>query len=363
LLERQEPGFKDDKVYIPGLFPSQAEIDQSPVTSRRLKNFAALSPQLSADMLVRDNLYNNGRFTHFDQIGGTDVTQRHLIDDLAKDDQTRLTQLWANKGTADPQAVVDQANSILAGPDGRRGLVRKYVGNALNEIYEPDGSLTTDPELLYGARKNLNDYLSKEAGSDDPLSVRARASLLQLRGSLDNVIEQAAPGFKDYLANHAQKQGVIDANQTLIDARPSLAGTDGMMLASNVQRFMKKVVDERGSLGPNAYKNLSPDQMDQLWALRDDLRRWQGAKNAQRAPGSDTVQNAIDLARSSALPTMGGVVGGTLGSILGPVGTTVGSMTGVGLMKQLNDRMVAARALKQGHELLYPGGLLTPSGQ
>jgi hypothetical protein len=76
--------------------------------------------------------------------------------------------------------------------------------------------------------------------------------------------------------------------------------------------MMREAVAARHPDAPlNPWQSLSDDQMSRLWALRDDLRRSASAEDLARASGSDTVPNAIDVAKQysgvalSAVPVLG----------------------------------------------------------
>jgi hypothetical protein len=155
-------------------------------------------------------------------------------------------------------------------------------------------------------RKHIDDLLSKEAGATDPKSIRAAANLQQLKTVLDGTIEQAAPGFKQYLKNFSDASRPIDEMEVLQGHQNKLYDTQGRMQLSRVQSMMRNIVDSRAAPGINPYKSISDETMQRLWNLRDDLRRSASAQELARTPGSDTTQTMGDVAKRAA------VIGGRL---------------------------------------------------
>ena len=351
LLEPQPIG-RDDNAYIPGVTPNAAEIEQSVNTARELKSHQIQSPEVSQEAKDIVNFNNEKRDEFVHNLAGSDVTLQNAIDARAKQAETDLAATWKNKADANPQPILDAAQSILDSPDGRRPLVRSRVDAVTKELYNPDGSLITDPEQLYGVRKHIDDMLSKEANAAEPLNVRASASLQKIKSALDGVINEAAPGFSKYLKNFSDASRPIDAMRVLQDGIPSLYDAQNVIQPNRVQNFMRKVVDARSSPGINPYKSLTDEQMAQLWALRDDTRRSAAAQNLARTPGSDTAQNAWDIARGA------GNVGGQLalhGAANLAFGPGLGSMVvsgAKGVVKPFTAARAAAKQTQKGLQML-----------
>lgn len=296
LLEPQPVG-RDPTIYIEGVNPTQAHMEQSANVSREAKMLESAIPE-EAKTVAKE--HNEARQRHFSQLAGSPV-------DVANAEAARSTQAdidlaatWKNKQDTNAQPVLNAMAQVVASPDGRRPLVRNAMKSVADEL-APDGKLLTDPEQLYGVRKHIDDLLSKEAGRDDAKSVRAAANLIEVKKVLDGVIETAAPGFRQYLDNFAAASKPIDTMRVLQRYEPKLIDTQGRMQLSRVQRMMNDIVTSRKADGINEFKSI-PDEMmgptGPLWALRDDLRRVASADELARAKGSDTVQNALDVAKN-----------------------------------------------------------------
>lgn len=296
LNESQPAGTPDTNGYVTGVLPTQAETAQDAAISRQQKQFESAHPDAFKAVQAANN---EARQNYFNQITGTPQDLENAREARSEQAQNDLNATWANKTDADASPVVDLANEIKVGPEGKRPVVVKAINDVVNQLYDADGNLETDPELLYGARKHLNDLLSKEAQRENPTSVRAQANLITLRDTLDGVIENAAPGFGQYLQNFRDASRPIDAMETLQNYATGNKPYDaqGNMQLGRVQGMMKQIVANRAKDGANPYQSISDDQMAQLWNLRDDLRRQAVANQLAAAKGSDTAQNLSDMAR------------------------------------------------------------------
>ena len=348
LLESQPTG-RDMNLYVPGVNPTLAQTEQSVNVSRELKSLNMTSPAVSAEDKALAARHNDARAEHFAGIAGSAVDVENARSARTSQAETNLAAAWRNKADANAQPVMDTAAGILNSPDGRRPAVRQAINSVTNEMTGPDGKLLTDPEMLYGVRKHIDDLLSKEGAADNPLGRRAQANLLQLKTTLDGAIEQAAPGFGKYLSDYAEASRPIDTMQALQGHEAKLFDAQNRMQYGRVQTMMRQIVDSRASDGLNPYKSIPDETMNNLFALRDDLRRAATEKELATTRGSDTAQNFMDVARLGGA----GLLHAGIGATLGPIGNVA-----VGMAKQAAAPIFANRlARKQtarGMDILQP---------
>lgn len=213
------------------------------------------------------------------------------------------------------------------------------IDNALTVIKSGGTRLESDPAQLYGIRQSITDMLSPLASGTDSSARLAAKQLSTITESLDNAIEKAAPGYKDYMQTYASMSKPIDQMKLLQGLK--LTDQFGNITLSKVQSAIKKISADATAPGAKAAKNLSEEQLRALSAIRDDLLR--GANTSfGKAIGSNTVQNlATDFALSNTLPgglgrTVGNItptavgagIGGTIGSIGGPATAAAGATAG-----------------------------------
>lgn len=302
LVENQPVGVRDDKAYIPREVVSIPEQLQTAEAARAYKALRQQNPDVEQQARLNADNNNTERTNYFDATAGSPAdlfNAKNARDAQATKD---LAAAFSNKQQANAQPVVDLGHSILTDPrDSVRPAITNPVNDVLGKLTKPDGTLVTDPETLYGVREHINDLLS------DQTNARASSRLLQLKAALDQQIEAAAPGFRQYLTNYSNASRRIDEMTALQGVRSRLFDTKGYIQLGNVQRVMKGLVDARGPTGSptDPARSISDENMDRLWNLRDTLRRADAADQLARARGSDTVQNAWDTLRQAATSTAG----------------------------------------------------------
>lgn len=353
LIEPQQPGVADPTIYVPNVTPNAAEIEQSVNTARELKSLNMQAPEVSQEAKEIAASNNEARQQYFAKVAGSDVDVMNAKAARQAQAEKDLAATWANKTEADAKPVLDVAAEIKASPDGRRPIVRNAVDAVTKELLDADGNLITDPEQLYGVRKHIDDLMSKEAGVDDPKAVRAFANLGALKTALDGVIEEAAPGFREYLRNFADASKRIDEMEVLQKHENKLYDAQNRMTYNKVQTMMRNIVDSRQAQGVNPYKSISDDTMQRLWALRDDLRRSASAQELARTPGSDTTQNMIDALKGIGRTGANLAVHGAILSHVGPVGNVLYNGVRNVLSAGAEARAARQRAAR-GMSLLHP---------
>ncbi len=344
LLERQEPGVPDNNIYVEGNHPTEAEIEQTVHAAREMKNLRNVNVDVSQSSRELADQKSQNRQGHYADIAGSQFDK--LNAETARDQQLSqdIGAVFRNKTEADAQGVVDVGNAILDGPDGKVDPVVRVVKNVLGKLTDRTGQLESDPEKLWGVRKQINLLLSKEAAIENPTNQAAVRQLMQLRNAVDAAIEPAAPGFHAALQRYAEASRPIDAMELLQGRESRLYDNQNRMQYSSVQRMLKEAVAARHPDAPlNPWKSLSDEQMQRLFQLRDDLRRSASAEDLARAGGSDTVPNAVDVAKSFA-----GTIGSSL-PILGPMG-----LRAKAALDPLIGRYAAAKQQRRGMEMLYP---------
>lgn len=307
--DRAGPSGVDDTFYIPDTKLSPATIDPNgrlapdqPVNAVAEKAAYATDAE-TKQAIDAANKHNNETVTdYFDsRAGDANAIQKAeaVRDELIPD--------WANKTGADMQPVVDTIDKILSGPSGERDTVRPVLEGIRNRLVDGDGNLKIDdPQIAYGARQNITDKLSSTGQRADPSLMLAKSELLTVKQAMDDAIEKAAPGYKQYLADYTEASKPIDAMQVLQGFRTGsgkITDANGKMQATRVQTMMDKLVNQRAAPGINPAKSIPDETMQDLFALRDHLARDQMRDDLARVKGSDTTQmlSATDKVGTSPL--------------------------------------------------------------
>ena len=323
LTQPRTQGF-DDKVYVPGVNPTEAELAGHANTSVAQTQIASRNPQ---PFESQQEANTQKRVEHFNDLGGDASSLEALDSARGAQANQNLTAAWSNKQPTDAQPVMDQVQASLAGPDGKLAPVRNALQEVASSLKTADGSgLENDPEMLYGVRKQISFMLSSKGRAANPAygDSSVVSQLRNVQTALDGVIEQGAPGYTKYLQDYATASKPIDTQELLQSVAPRLTAPGGMTL-NNVQNFLKQVVTQRAAPGVNKAKSIDDATLEGLFNLRDDLARKSNI-DLGKARGSPTNQNeafsdalglgAAQLATSH-VPFANALIGQQLSSVKG----------------------------------------------
>lgn len=282
---------------VPGSKPTLAEATGNGGIARLQQNIRDAAPNRFVE---REQQNADARLKAFGGVAG----DRLAIDnaEAAREIAANplLKKAFTNTKPAEPQNVVDIIDTILKGPSGKRDAVVSTLGNIKSKIVSEDGQLETDAANLYGVRKQIGDMLDKRAAVNNPAAQQASRELLAVRNQLDRAIEKAAPGFGQYRQTYAEKSAPINSMELL--QKLNVTDAQGNITLNKINNAITNVERARSARGANDAKSVTPEQLDQLKAIRDDLLR-QSNVQAGRAHGSNSVQNlATDNIIANALP-------------------------------------------------------------
>lgn len=337
--------------YVPGSMPTLGQAAQNPGVLALENAAKSRAPNLFAE---RDMANYQARNAYLDQIRGTNQTLDDAI--KARDVATAPLREASLQGArpANTNPVLDEIDTILKGPEGQRDAVVSALTKVRNKLDLGENGAQTDVAQLYGLRKSIGDQLEKVAGKDNSEAQLASRELIQVRDSLDDAMEKAAPGFAKYRETYAEMSKPISAQNYLQGLNLTDASSQRITLPS-MKNALLKIEKMRKAPGANDAKAISDDQMQMLNNLHKDLQRESGTA-AGKVRGSDTFQNLatnqlIDSMMPGALgiaaPVTPSAIGGALGYALG------GSMgAGIGAVGAQQAAGVAGRAMNaQGPEI------------
>ncbi len=311
---------------VPGSAPTLAEISGNPGIANLQRTMRDLNP---TPFVAREEANQAARLGAFGQIAGTadDIAAAEAARDLAAG--KALPRVFKNAGVADAKPVVRVIDDILAGPSGKRDAVVQSLNNIRSKLVDGKGAIESNPEVLYGSiRKQIDDLLDKRLAASNPAGLQASRELLKVKDALDGVIEQAAPGFRNYLQAYATASKPIDAMRYLQNL--NLTDAQGNLTLARVQSALKGLERQVAKPGVNDAKAVTQDQILALKGLRDDLLRG-AATSSGRSLGSNTAQNlATQNMISQAVPGRLGALAGKApeGSLGAALGTGIGYMMG-----------------------------------
>lgn len=210
-----------------------------------------------------------------------------------RDDVTSpLREAAFAKSTVSPEtfqtAVNLTVNQTIDDILGSSAGARSTVENTMNWAKEQIKRGTT-PERLYEVRKDLRDASQGRLDKDGAAYSLAKGQLEQVIRSIDDAIDSAAPGYKDYLKKYAQSSKGIEKLEAAQEFRGKVLSTtpdpsrigDYMISQPSFTRAIRNAEKET---------DLSKTQLAVLKKVAEDLDS--GVLNrAVKTPGSDTFKN------------------------------------------------------------------------
>ena len=242
--------------------------------------------------------------------------------EVMRDAQTSAARnaAFANPTPQDAAPIASHVQGLIAANNGRPSVQAplQRVMDQLDVIapQADDGTRMANPGELYNVRKYLNDMVAPRAAGTADDGKAAAAQLLQLKPTMDNVIEAGAPGFKNYMQQFENLSRPIDGMQYLQNL--NLTDANGHTTLQKLDTAVKGLARNQAKDGVQLADSVTPDQAGVLTALRDDMRR-QALSGRGKGIGSDTTQKLATNALLSAVggtdsPTAMGAVGGALGA-------------------------------------------------
>lgn len=195
----------------------------------------------------------------------------------------------------------------------------------------------TNAEQIAGMRENVQASIdSLRAKGTDPANLAADR-LEAVVARMDEGISGAAPGYAGFREQVRTTAEPVEAMRYLQNLR--LTDANGKVTLGAVNSAVETIEKARAKAGNSAAKSISPETMEQLYALRDDLRRAENVyKDAPR--GSPTAPH---LVTSKIAGDMGApmAIAGALGAPTHPLALFLGKTFLKGKEAQLQDAITS----------------------
>lgn len=242
---------------------------------------------------VRQSEQAAARFSELNRIGGN---EGKLARATAKREAVTAPMREAAFAAGQPmegQRLLDVLDTAIANPENQQEVVEKALRHFRDRVagkIDPNTG-TLDPRIVYGITKDMGLAMSGKLAGDQSNFRYARQALTNVKRDLEGEIEQAAPGFRDYMTEFAQRSRPIDQMRLLQKIRDSstLAAPDvstGLPVLSQAKM--------RGALMTYSDRlgQLSPAQRNRVQTIMRDLDRSTAAvAPGVQAPGSNTFRN------------------------------------------------------------------------
>ena len=185
----------------------------------------------------------------------------------ARDEATAPLRNAVFQNPVDPAPVLAQLTALRQSSFGTNPQVAGAISDLDASIKQgiahtqarfpgaPPG--TVAPDLLDGYRQNLRAFLSKNA-SDGVVASRETAAMMPVKQGLENAIEAANPGYKDYLKTYAQMSQPINSAEAANGIRdyfinrPFNANQQPKMTLTGMNAALRAASNEEYGLTPQA---------------------------------------------------------------------------------------------------------------
>jgi hypothetical protein len=218
------------------------------------------------------------------------------VAELKRTDVTKPLREQAFAGvTVDPvtfqtgiRLVVNQAiDNVMKSPVGVRQDVETAMKFATDRV-----SRAKSPMELYEIRKDLAAAAQGKYNQENPSLRLASGQLKQVIAAVDDVIDAAAPGFKDYMSKYSKMSGPIDQMKMLQEierrvttGQPNLMTGEPVLAAGSLRRQLANKAEELDL-------KLSVPAQTRLDNIIDEINRGMAATApGVKPPGSDTFKN------------------------------------------------------------------------
>jgi ATP-dependent Clp protease ATP-binding subunit ClpA len=187
-------------------------------------------------------------------------------------------------------------DDILQSDVGARGTVIKTMNWAKEQL-----SRGTTPARMYEVRKDLRDAAQGLLDKEGAAYSLAKRELEQVIRSVDDAIDAAAPGYKDYLDKYAKSSRGIERMEAAQQFRGKVMST--IPDPSNIGEYLISQPSFTRAIRAAAEDTkLSKTQLAVLQRVSQDIDSGVLAR-ATKVPGSDTFKNL------STANIIGGIVG------------------------------------------------------
>lgn len=311
-LDRYLAANKLGAVGVPGSKPTAGAVaaDYGLIGAEQLASRGAANPEFARRFAAS----NQARLDELAKLRATDEQLARYV--KARDDYTaklRESAFAAAKSGApgmevthmvDLSPVARRIGELVATPEGGRVESEKamrWLADRL-EKYTTEGRI--DPRNAYELQKDIGDLVAGKVRDDKGSALRLAGGLANdVKKTLTEQIEKAAPGFKKYLATYTRMSKPIERLEVIRDqlggadlakvtnALPSVSdGAGAFTLSQAKMRRALGNIEDQLPVSPRGLP-LAPYQRDVLGRVMGDLNSETLALRGGKMPGSDTYQN------------------------------------------------------------------------
>jgi hypothetical protein len=290
---------------VPGSAPTAGQAANNAGIASLERAASSIDPTVTVEYANRMAAQNAARTGALRGIAGTDA-DRAFAEQMRKSATAPLIDA-VNKSAApvDASKTVSLIDNLIERSPGRSQLTNT-LKQVKDSLYTEDGALRANVSQLYqGARKNITDLLNAKAGDGSKFNESISRELSVIMKSLDHQIGKAEPAYKAFLHDYAEMSKPInrmDVGKKILEKSTDKLTENNLRPESFGAALSDKTAQQAtGFKRATLDKTMTPQQMQTLEAVREDLARAVLARDNAGIAGSDTVKklaysNLIDRA-------------------------------------------------------------------
>jgi len=331
---------------VPGSTPTLAQATGNPGLASLERGLQASNPAMTNALSERAALNAEARAMAAQRATGTQADLASAISERATnaaDDYLKThigipianTEYAALKETPAFRAAFNRAQAMArnAGTSVESVTQNRANANLGGAVSRPETYVSG--QGLQIIKEALDDQINKAATAG---AKKQAANLLGVKDRLLTLMDREIPGYADARAAYAEASRPIDAMRYLQSL--NLTDAQGNITLAKVQNALKNIQKQRSLPGLRDAKSVSPEQIEALTAIRDDLLR-SSQSFAGKPLGSNTFQNlATNNIIEQALPApVRALMGGTAGPVTNLAGKA-GNLLYSGANEQIQNRLM-----------------------
>jgi hypothetical protein len=281
---------EDLTTYVDGSKPTEAERAGVASISQNEKLLRERNPDAFTGPSGQLTLNSQARVKTYDDLASDDVARQRVVADQAaqasKDEASIMrTARPATQEEVQP-AFDDLKQTINSARNQQRDSVQKWLKPYLDKLQNPDGSLVSDPQALWGIHDDLREKLGLISSKPDLGYVGSE--LIAFKHSVDGVMNTVTDGkFQNFLDNWAGSAQKINEMELLQKQRNVLTNKQGDIYPDKFNRFVTNLAQRRGQSGLDPSMDIQDSTMQTLLDINKDLKR-AGNINLGAPTGSQT---------------------------------------------------------------------------
>lgn len=283
--------------------PTVGQASQNAGVASLERAAGAISPESTVAFHGREVAQNAARAAALKTVAGDENLIMQAVQARKAATSPLISQLDASTAAVDPARTVSLIDNLIAKSPGRKQLT-STLQEVKESLFTPEGELRSNASQLYqGARKNITDLLNAKAGDGSKLNEAISRELSVVMKSLDHQINKAEPAYGQFLSTYAEKSKPINQMQIGQEIEKKATNAVGNVNLNPLTAALSDKTAQRatGFKRATLEGTMTPEQLNTLNSVKEDLIRAVQARNMAGTAGSDTVKklaytNLIDQA-------------------------------------------------------------------